>query len=67
MNKLLEYYIRNRKEKSEEYEEDNCEFIVLQPIIDKSIRSERILKGIGEDGENLKNPLFNNSFENVEE
>ncbi len=32
MNKLLEYYIENRKEKSEEYEEDMCEFIVLQPI-----------------------------------
>lgn len=29
---LLDYYIRTRKEKAEEYEEDMCEFIVLQPI-----------------------------------
>ena len=45
MNQLLDYYIKNRKEKSEEYEEDMCEFIVLQPILDKSALSE-ILKGI---------------------
>lgn len=43
MNTLLDYYIKNRKEKSEEYEEDNCEFIVLQPVLDKSVHSERIL------------------------
>lgn len=36
MNRLLDYYIKNRKEKSEEYEEDMCEFVVLQPIhVDK--------------------------------
>jgi len=46
MNRLLDYYIKNRKEKSEEYEEDMCEFIVLQPIIEKSVKSERLLKGI---------------------
>lgn len=32
MMNFLEYYIKNRKEKKEEYEEDMCEFLVLQPI-----------------------------------
>lgn len=64
MNRLLEYYIKNRKEKSEEYEEDMCEFIVLQPILERSVRSERILKGIDEDklitfsNENLEGIYF---------
>ncbi|KAL4483593.1 hypothetical protein ABPG72_016874 [Tetrahymena utriculariae] len=68
MNKLLEYYIKNRKEKSEEYEEDMCEFIVLQPIIDKSVRSEKILKGLDEEPNNDQiNQLYLNISENQEE